>query len=303
MTATSAGVAAEGGASPASTLPEYGRDRQQEARQVENFPIAAWLLRPGRREARAAIYGFCRLVDDLGDEGLGEPRSLLNLAREELNACYAGRPRHPVFQRLQPVIEKFHLEPGPFQRLIQANLQDQEVTRYQTWSELDDYCTLSATPVGELVLALEDIRDPQRVGYSDSICTGLQLANMWQDVAADRERGRRYLPLDVLGEHGATEEEWWSGTVSPGMLAAEAHAVGRARRLLIDGWPLVTEVPRLMRMEMATFILCGLAATNAVLEAGVQVFSEKATLSPSRRRRAVWQASWAWRRSGPPRAA
>ncbi|MGC2191716.1 MAG: squalene/phytoene synthase family protein [Candidatus Dormiibacterota bacterium] len=297
-----AGVTADGDAGPSRVLPDYSRQRQQQARQVENFPIAAWLLRPGRREARSAIYGFCRLVDDLGDEDLGDPRTLLDLAREELDTCYSGQPHHPIFQRLQPVIQRYQLEPQPFQRLIQANLQDQEVTRYQSWGELDRYCTLSATPVGELVLALEGIRDPERVGYSDSICTGLQLANMWQDVAADRDRGRRYLPLEVLSEHGATEEEWWSGTISPGMLAAEFHAVARARRLLVDGWPLVGQVPSLMRMEMATFILCGLAATAAVLEAGAGVFTEKAALSPARRRRAVWQASWAWRQAAPPRS-
>ncbi len=296
---TSSTVAAT---SPALALPEYSRQRQQQARQVENFPIAAWLLRPRRREARGAIYGFCRLVDDLGDEGLGDPKALLELAREELEACYSGVPNHPVFQRLRPVIQRFELDPGPFRRLIEANLQDQTITRYQSWAELDHYCTLSATPVGELVLALEGIHDPERVGYSDSICTGLQLANMWQDVASDRARARRYLPLEVLSEHGASDEEWWGGLVSPGMLAAETHAVARARRLLVDGWPLVGRVPGMMRLEMATFVLCGLAATQAVLDAGAGVFSEKAALTPARRRRAVRQASWAWRRSAPPRA-
>jgi len=291
---------AEPDLAPPATLPEYSRRRQDEARGVENFPIAAWLLRPGRREARGAIYGFCRLVDDLGDEQLGNPRALLGLARQELDACYSGQPQHPVFQRLLPVIERFQLPPGPFQRLIQANVQDQEVSRYQTWADLDRYCTLSATPVGELVLALEGISDRERVGYSDSICTGLQLANMWQDVASDRVRGRRYLPLEVLLQHGATEEEWWSGSVTPGMMAAEAHAVARARRLLIDGWPLVSRVPGLMPMEMATFILCGLAATRSALDAGTRVFSEKASLSPARRRAAVWRASWSWRLAAPP---
>ncbi|MGC1908181.1 MAG: squalene/phytoene synthase family protein [Candidatus Dormiibacterota bacterium] len=302
MTAVGTGVAPETDTGPRPRLPDYSADRQQRARQVENFPIAAWLLRPGRREARGAIYGFCRLVDDLGDENLGEPKTLLGLAREELDACYSGQPNHPIFERLQPVIQRFQLPAEPFQRLIQANLQDQEVLRYQSWAELDQYCTLSATPVGELVLALEKISDPELLRYSDSICTGLQLANMWQDVASDRARGRRYLPLDVLGEHGATEEDWWSGAVSPGMLAAETHAVARARRLLVDGWPLVGRVPNLMRLEMATFILCGLAATAAVLEAGATVFQEKAVLSPARRRRAVWQASWAWRQAAPPRS-
>jgi len=302
LTIPAAPVTARGDPKSPPGLPEYSRQRQQEARQRENFPIAAWLLRPGRREARSAIYGFCRLVDDLGDEKLGDPNTLLELAQEELEACYTGTPEHPVFQRLQPVIRRFQLPPEPLRRLIQANQQDQRMSRYRSWAELDQYCELSANPVGELVLALEGIRDPELVGYSNSICTGLQLANMWQDVASDRARGRRYLPAEVLAEHGAAEEEWWSGTVSSGMLAAEAHAVGRARRLLIDGWPLVRAVPGLMRMEMATFILCGLAATAAVLEAGPRVFAEKAVLSPARRRRAVWQASWAWRQASPPRS-
>lgn len=300
MTAPPGAVPTERVASPPEVLPEYSRGRQDRARQIENFPIAAWLLRPGRREARGAIYGFCRLVDDLGDESAGDPRALLQLAQLELDACYSGHPQHSVFQRLQPVIERFQLPPEPFRRLIQANLQDQEIHRYQSWSELERYCTLSATPVGELVLALQGIREGERIALSDSICTGLQLANMWQDVASDRSRDRRYLPLDVLTLHGATEADWWSGRVTPGMMAAEAHAVARARRLLIDGWPLVRQVPGLMRMEMATFVLCGLAATEAVLESGARVFSEKAVLQPARRRRAVWRAAWAWRMAAPP---
>ncbi|MGH7698674.1 MAG: squalene/phytoene synthase family protein, partial [Candidatus Dormibacteria bacterium] len=185
MSATQAAVPAAD--PPAGVrLPDYSRPRQRQARRGENFPVAAWLLRPGRREARSAIYGFCRLVDDLGDEDLGDAEAQLERAREELAACYGGHPEHPIFRRLQPVVQRFQLEPGPFSRLIEANLQDQRVLSYRDWAELDDYCTRSATPVGELVLALEGIRDPERVSYSDSICTGLQLANMWQDLAPDR---------------------------------------------------------------------------------------------------------------------
>jgi len=277
-------------------LPEYSRSRQRQARSAENFPIAAWMLRPSRREARAAIYGFCRLVDDIGDERLGDARAQLRLCQEELLACYQGSPQHPVFQRLQPVIQRHHLAAEPFQRLIQANLQDQEQLRYQTWEELLTYCTLSANPVGELVLALEGIDDPERVHLSDSICTGLQLANMWQDVASDRARGRRYLPLQVLLQHGGSEAEWWSGAATPGQRAALAEAVGRARSLLRAGWPLVGKVPGLMRVEMASFILAGLAASDSVLQAGDLVFTQKARLSRSARRRAVLQAAIRWRR-------
>lgn len=288
-------------ASP-SALPDYSRRRLEQARRGENFPIAAWLLRPSRREARSAIYGFCRLVDDIGDEGLGDPVGQLDECRRQLAACFEGEPSHPVFRRLQPVIRRFHLDPSPFQRLIAANQQDQEVLTYSSWEELDRYCTLSATPVGELVLALEGISDPERVAYSDAICTGLQLANMWQDVASDRLRGRRYLPLGVLLEHGASEAEWWAGEPTPGLRAALAHGVGRARQLLRQGWPLVGAVPGLMRVEMATFILSGLEATRGVVAAGDAVFERRAALPGGARRRALAGAARAWRRRLPPPA-
>ena len=283
-------------------LPDYSRGQLESARRAENLPIAAWLLRPSRREARAAIYGFCRLVDDIGDEGLGDPATLLALCRQELEACYSGHPSHPVFTRLQPVIERHEIDRDCFLRLIQANLQDQEVNRYATWEELETYCTLSATPVGQLVLELEGIRDRAAVSHSDSICTGLQLANMWQDVASDRKRGRRYLPLEVLRDHGVSEEEWESGVPSPGARAALLHAVGRARRLLRDGWPLVRETPGLMRLEMATFILSGLAATDAVVQAGDLVFREKARIGSRQRRRVLIHSLAAWRGETPPRS-
>lgn len=277
-------------------LPEYSTGRIAEARSRENFPIAAWLLRPGRRVARSAIYGFARFVDDIGDERLGDPMAQLNLCERELDLCYGGSPHHPIFQRLQPVVERYQLDPLPFRRLIAANRQDQEVLSYRTWAELDRYCTLSATPVGELVLALEGIRDPDRIGWSDSICIGLQLANMWQDIASDRGRGRRYLPLEVLEQHGGSDSEWWEGRPTPGTRAALLHAVGRARHLLSEGWPLVAAVPGLMKVEMATFIRSGLAATDAVLQAGDLVFTQKAVIPRSARRRAVLGAGVAWRR-------
>ncbi|MHB1501127.1 MAG: squalene synthase HpnC [Candidatus Dormibacteria bacterium] len=282
------------------TLPDYSSAELESARRRENFPIAAWLLRPGRREARAAIYGFCRLVDDIGDEGLGEAVAQLDRCREELEACYDGRPQHPIFSRLQPVIRRHHLERGYFLRLIHANLQDQEFVRYATWEQLDTYCTLSATPVGQLVLALEGITDEGPVAHSDSVCTGLQLANMWQDITSDRLRGRRYLPLEVLAAHGVSEEEWESGRPTPGNRAALLHAVGRARRLLREGWPLAREVPGLMRVEMATFILAGLAATDAVVAAGDLVFVQKASLAPRQRRATLVRSLFAWRGVEPP---
>ena len=257
------------------------------SRAAENFPIAAWVLRPGRRQARAAIYGFCRLVDDLGDEFAGDRVAALRALRDDLGRCWGGRPVHPVLRRLQPVIAAHRLEPDPFLRLVAANLQDQEVVRYRDWEELAAYCTLSATPVGELVLALEGIADRSRVGWSDRICTGLQLANMWQDVASDRARGRRYLPLAVLQEAGADEDSWWRGVATAPLRTALAAAVSRARQELAAGWPLVAGVRGLLRVEMATFVRSGLAACQAVEAAGDRVFSERARIPKAGRRRAL----------------
>ncbi len=203
-----------------------------------------------------------------------------------------------MLRRLQPVIAAHRLRPDPFERLVRANLQDQRVLRYRDWEELLDYCTLSATPVGELVLALEGIADPARVGWSDRVCTGLQLANMWQDVAGDRARGRRDLPLAVLEAAGAAEADWWRGAPTPALRAAVAAAVARARRELRAGWPLVGAVGGLLRIEMATFIRSGLAACAAVEAAGDRVFVVRARIPRAARRRAVLGAVPSWWRPG-----
>lgn len=173
--------------------------------QYENFTVVSWLLPKRLRADFRHIYAFCRWADDLGDE-TGDPgRSLELLAwwRRELDACYAGRPRHPVFVALQPTIHRHDIPRQPFDNLIDAFVQDQQVTRYQNWPQVLDYCTRSADSVGRLVLYVCGYRDAERQRLSDATCTALQLANFWQDVRRDViERDRVYIPADVASRHG-----------------------------------------------------------------------------------------------------
>ncbi|MEX1018001.1 MAG: squalene synthase HpnC, partial [Phycisphaeraceae bacterium] len=172
--------------------------------QYENFTVVSWLLPKRLREPFTHVYAFCRWADDLGDETGDRQRSLelLHWWRDELDRCYAGQPRHPVYIALQPTIERFDIPRQPFDDLIDAFIQDQTVTRYQSWDQLLDYCTRSANPVGRLVLYLCGHRDEQRQRLSDATCTALQLANFWQDVRRDiLERDRVYIPEAIAREH------------------------------------------------------------------------------------------------------
>ncbi len=177
------------------------RCRRLARRHYENFSVLSSLVPRGRRDDFAALYAFCRCADDLGDEP-GEPqdrRERLAWWRAELMACFEGRPRHPVFVALRPAVEARDLPMKPFDDLIRAFEQDQDTTRYDTWEELLDYCRLSADPVGRLVLMIAgEPRTDEVFALSDSICTGLQLANHWQDVNRDlRERDRIYIPREM----------------------------------------------------------------------------------------------------------
>lgn len=173
--------------------------------QYENFTVVSWFLPKRLRSDFRHVYAFCRWADDLGDETGDRVKSvqLLNWWRREVDDCYAGNPRHPVFVALYPTIQAHSIPRQPFDRLIDAFIQDQTVTRYRTWDQVLDYCTRSADPVGRLVLYLCDLRDEERQRLSDATCTALQLANFWQDVRRDiLERDRVYVPDDVAGRHG-----------------------------------------------------------------------------------------------------
>lgn len=182
---------------------QYTRDLAKS--HYENFSVVSWFLPKRLRDDFRHVYSFCRWADDLGDETGDKARSLELLAwwRREVDACYAGEPRHPVFVALHRTIEKHDIPRKPFDDLIDAFVQDQQVTRYRTWEQVLDYCTRSADPVGRLVLYLCGHRDEERQRLSDATCTALQLANFWQDVRRDiLERDRVYLPSEVASRHG-----------------------------------------------------------------------------------------------------
>ena len=235
----------------------------------ENFPVASYLL--GRRERvhLLAIYGFARLVDDLGDEAAGDRLALLDWLEAELDHLYAGAVvEHPVMQSLAPTVAACRLPAGPFHRLIQANRRDQSVTRYETFDELLDYCQLSAAPVGELVLHVFDAASPERVRLSDRICAGLQVTEHLQDIVEDRERGRVYLPQEDLRAFGCPESDLTpvgTGGVVQRLLAFEAD---RARSLLAEGAPLARSLTPRPRAAVASFVAGGRAALDALERSG-----------------------------------
>src|SRR5436309_11537531 len=174
------------------------------ARQ-ENFPVASRFLPRAIRADLLAIYGFARMVDDAGDEAPGDRAALLDRIESELDGAFAGTATDPVLRSLRATIRAHDLPREPFLRLIEANRRDQVVSRYQTFSDLQAYCELSANPVGHLVLLVLEASTPRRVAWSDSVCTGLQLVEHWQDVAEDARRGRVYVPQEDLRRFGCTD--------------------------------------------------------------------------------------------------
>ena len=171
--------------------------------RYENFSVLSRLVPKHLEDGVCAVYAFCRWADDLGDE-IADPeqaKSLLDWWRSQLESCYQGNASHPVYVALQPVIDKYELEPTEFHHLIDAFLQDQHINRYHTWGEVVDYCKRSADPVGRLVLRLcKADRSNEQLSWSDAVCTGLQLTNHWQDVQRDLlERNRIYLPIEDSG--------------------------------------------------------------------------------------------------------
>jgi squalene synthase HpnC len=247
--------------SATATLPT--RDAVMAQARDENFPVASRLLARGSRGHLLAIYGFARLVDDVGDEAAGDRLALLDDLERQLDALYAGAaPEHPVLRALAPTVTACALPVEPFRRLIEANRRDQEVSRYETFDELLGYCRLSAAPVGELVLHVFGAATPQRLALSDRVCAGLQVVEHLQDVAEDYARGRVYLPREDLARFGCGEEELATG--GPALAAVLSFEAERARALLGAGAPLARQLPWRARLAVAGFVAGGRSALDAL---------------------------------------
>jgi squalene synthase HpnC len=213
----------------------------------ENFAVASWLLPRTLRTHFYNIYAYCRWSDDLADETGGHALStgdLLDWWEAELRACHAGQARHPVFIALRETIREFAIPPEPFHDLLSAFRQDQQVSRYETFDDLLDYCRRSANPVGRLVLYLGRAHDEERGKLSDAICTGLQLANFCQDVAEDWRRGRVYIPLEECRRFDYSEADFAAGRDDRRFKDLLSLQVDRAESWLRSGLPLVERLPR-----------------------------------------------------------
>ncbi|HTQ38963.1 MAG TPA: squalene synthase HpnC [Pirellulales bacterium] len=232
----------------------------------ENFTVASWLLPAQLRQHFCNIYAYCRWSDDLADETAGGQQSLLLLDwwQSQLDDCYRGVASHPVFVALAETIRGFEIPIEPFRSLLIAFKQDQTCTRYETFDDLLAYCRNSANPVGRLVLYLGRCHDESRGLLADSICTGLQLANFWQDVARDYRIGRIYLPQESCRRAGYPEAMFARGEFNPQFRELLAGEVARAEAFFDAGQPLVAQVPPSLRISVQLFIDGGRAILQAI---------------------------------------
>ncbi|HEV3163220.1 MAG TPA: squalene synthase HpnC [Isosphaeraceae bacterium] len=251
------------------------------ASHYENFSVVTWLTPRALRPAFQSIYAFCRWSDDLGDEvgDRARSRELLAWWRGELAALYEGQPRHPVMVALADTVREFQIPPGPFEALISAFEQDQEVTDYDTYEHLLDYCSRSANPVGHLVLYLARSFNPQNAALANDTCTGLQLANFWQDFARDLAIGRIYLPREDRERFGYPEEDLRNLKFTPSFAALLTFEVARTRELMYRGWPLVERMPKALAVDVDLFTRGGLAILDRIEAQGFNVLQSRPSLS------------------------
>ncbi|HVW18509.1 MAG TPA: squalene synthase HpnC [Solirubrobacteraceae bacterium] len=255
--------------------------------RTENFPVASRVLAGPARAHLLAIYGFARLVDDVGDEAPGDRTALLDHLDGELDRIFAGaEPEHPLMRSLATTVRACGMPEGPLRRLVEANRVDQEVARYQTFDDLLGYCRLSAAPVGELVLWAYGLATPERVAQSDRVCAALQVIEHVQDVGEDRRRGRVYLPAEDLAAAGCEDGDLWAASASEPLRAVLRLQTDRARELLGAGAPLVRSLHGRARLAVSGFVAGGRATLAAIERAGHDVLGAH----PRRSRRGMTAA-------------
>ena len=247
----------------------------------ENFHVATWFLPKALRPHFHSIYAYCRMSDDLGDE-VGDTSAALALLEwwgRELDACYEGRARHPVFVALAETIRACSIPKEPFADLLKAFRQDQTVTRYRTMAEVLEYCRYSANPVGRLVLYACGYADEERFKLSDATCSALQLANFWQDVRVDWQKGRVYLPQEDMQRFGVTEEMIAQGNATPAFRALLDYEVDFARRLFEEGLALIGMVGRELAVDLDLFSRGGLEILRAIERRDYDVLSARPSIA------------------------
>jgi squalene synthase HpnC len=250
----------------------------------ENFLVGSLFVPRELRQHFYNVYAYCRISDDLGDESGGPANALplLDWWQEELDACYAGSPRHPVFVALAETNDRFEIPKDPYDNLLRAFRQDQVKTRYRTFDELVDYCRYSANPVGRLVLYLGGYSDEERHKYSDATCTALQLANFWQDVVRDYAIGRVYLPLDEMERYNVTEADIASRRFTPDFGELMRFQCDRTRGLFDEGLKLLPLVERRLRLDIEMFSRGGQEVLRLIEAQGYDVLTRRPKISKAR---------------------
>ncbi|MHB1935881.1 MAG: squalene synthase HpnC [Acidobacteriaceae bacterium] len=251
----------------------------------ENFHVATWFLPKRLRPHFQSIYAYCRISDDLGDE-VGDAQqslALLDFWNGELDACYRGLARHPVFVALAETIRVCNIPKDPFADLLVAFRQDQTVTRYRTMQDVLGYCRNSANPVGHLVLYACGYREPELFALSDFTCTALQLANFWQDVREDHLRHRIYLPLEDMERFGVSEEQIRDRRFSPEFRRLMEYEVAYARKLFNAGMPLLRRVDKELAVDIALFSRGGQEILRAIEKQDYDVLRSRPVISKPRK--------------------
>jgi squalene synthase HpnC len=251
----------------------------------ENFHVASWFLPEKLRPHFQSIYAYCRVSDDLGDEvnSTESALALLDLWGRELDACYEGSARHPVFVALAETIRLCDIPKEPFADLLKAFRQDQTVTRYADMAEVLGYCKYSANPVGRLVLYACGEASEEKFALSDATCSALQLANFWQDVSVDWGKDRVYLPQDDMKRFGVRDETIAKGVATDEFRALMHHEVDYARSLFMQGLPLIGMVNRDLAIDLDLFSRGGLEILRAVEQRNYDVLSARPAISKSRK--------------------
>jgi squalene synthase HpnC len=276
------------------TLPEAREYCARLARtHYENFSVASWFLPRRLRQHFFNVYAYCRISDDLGDE-VGDTAASLELLDQwqtELDACYNGTPKHPVFVALADTVRQFDIPHHEFSDLLIAFRQDQTVTRFDTFNDVLAYCRHSANPVGHLVLYLCGYRDPERQQLSDFTCTALQLANFWQDVSSDYTIGRIYLPLEDLRRFGVSQNDIAHSQNTPAFCAMMQFEVERARDWFRQGLPLIRSVNSELAIDLDLFSRGGQEILNAIQQQNYAVLGNRPVISKPRKLALVARAA------------
>jgi squalene synthase HpnC len=248
----------------------------------ENFPVASHLIPGNLRPAVVALYQFARSADDIADEGDDQPRlrlDRLDAYSRQLDRIERGEtPEDAPFPSLAQAVREHHLPVSPLRALLSAFRQDVLRQRYPTYAELADYCERSANSVGRLMLHLFGVLDAQSLRQADAICTGLQLANFWQDVAIDWRKGRVYLPAEDLARFGVDESQIEAGRCDANWTRLMAFECERARELMASGRPLAGALSKRLALELKLVVAGGLRILDRIDAVGGDVFRRRPKL-------------------------